>query len=292
VDRKLWTFLVLTFAGNWLLAGLYYLAGGRLNSPSAIVMMILYMFIPMTAAMIVQRFIAHQPLRDLGVSFRFNRWFIGAWLLPPVLAFAAFGVSLLFPGVHYSPDLAGILERFRSLVSPEDVHEIQRQLDALPFHPIWLMLIQGLFAGITVNAVAAFGEELGWRGLLQQSLSPMGFWQSSFLTGALWGIWHAPLIIQGYNYPQHPVAGVGMMIVWCMLWSPIFAYIRIKARSVIAAAILHGTLNGTAGLAIVLIRGGDDLTSGLLGYPGLIALAVANIILLFLRRTDERSVTP
>jgi membrane protease YdiL (CAAX protease family) len=288
-NRKAWLFLLLTFSINWLMAGLYYLAGGRLSSPSAVLVLLLYMFVPMTSAIIVQRFVARQPIRDLGISFKFNRWFIIAWLLPVCLVFAAFGVSLLFPGVHYSPGLTAILERFRSLVPPERFHEMQKEFSALPFHPIWLLLLQGLFAGATLNAVAAFGEELGWRGLLQQALSPAGFWKSSFLIGAIWGIWHAPLVIQGYNYPGHPLPGVAMMVIWCMLLGPIFALIRIKAKSVVATSILHGTINGITNLAVMLVWGGNDLTTGLMGFPGLIVLIIVNLAIFFLYRNHERS---
>lgn len=65
-----------------------------------------------------------------------------------------------------------------------------------------------------------------------------------------------------------------MMIIWCILMTPIFIYITIKARSVIAAAILHGTLNATAGLAIIKIDGGNDLITGVTGLAGFLALLI------------------
>ena len=75
------------------------------------------------------------------------------------------------------------------------------------------------------------------------------------------------------------VAGVIMMIIFTLLLSPIFSYIRIKAKSVIAAAIIHGSLNATVGLAIMPIRGGDDLTVGVTGLSGFIVLTIINIII-------------
>jgi len=132
-------------------------------------------------------------------------------------------------------------------------------------------------AGITINAIAGFGEELGWRGLLQKELGYLGFWRSSAVIGIIWGIWHAPIIIQGYNYPQHPLAGVFMMTVFTLLLSPIFGYVRLKARSVIAAAIIHGSLNATAGLAIMVVAGGNDLMIGVTGLAGFIVLLIVNI---------------
>lgn len=276
--KKSVLFVGLTFFFSWLIAISYYISGGRLGTmPQAIAVLLVYMFVPMLMAIIVQKFVYREPLKDLGISRKLNRWFLVAWLLPAGMAFATLGVSLLFPGVEYSPEMAGLLERFESVLTPEQMELLKRQIAASPVHPIWIALVQGLIAGITINAVAGFGEELGWRGLLQKELNYLGFWRSSAIIGIIWGIWHAPIIIQGYNYPQHPLAGVFMMTVFTLLLSPIFGYVRLKARSVIAAAIIHGSLNATAGLAIMVIKGGDDLTTGITGLAGFIVLAIVNI---------------
>ncbi len=276
--KKVGLFLGLTFCCNWSLALLFFGLVGNQNPGATLAMAVAYMFVPMLMAIVAQKFVYHEALRaPLGISFRLNRWFAAAWLLPPLLAFAAFGVSLLLPGVVYSPEMAGMLERFQGTLTPEQVAQMKAQIAALPIHPIWLGLLQGLLAGITVNAVAGFGEELGWRGFLQQELSGLGFWRSAGLTGLIWGVWHAPLILQGHNYPQHPAVGVGMMTLWCVLLSPLMSYIRLKAKSVLAAAVFHGTLNGTAGLAIILVQGGSDLTIGLTGLAGMVVLAAASL---------------
>jgi membrane protease YdiL (CAAX protease family) len=221
-----------------------------------------------------------EPLREpLGISFRLNRWFAVAWLVPPALAMATFGVSLLLPQVRFSPDMAGIVERYRSTMTPEQIAAIREQAAAMPVHPFWVSLLIGLVAGPTVNAVAGFGEELGWRGLLRRELGPMGFWRSSLLIGLIWGVWHAPVVLQGHNYPEHRLAGVAFMIVWCILLSPLIGYVTIKAGSVIAAAVFHGALNATAGLAIVLVEGGNDLLTGVTGLAGFVVLALANAVL-------------
>lgn len=283
--KKVELFLLLTFACNWLLAGVFYWAGGKLQSPAGLAMALVYMFIPALMAVVVQKFIYKQALREpLRMRFKFNVWWAAAWLLPPVLAFAAFGASLLLPGITYSPDMAGMVERFGNLLTPEQLAKMQAQVKALPVHPIWLGLGQGLLAGATVNAVAAFGEELGWRGLLQRELGFLGFWRSSLLIGLIWGVWHAPLILMGHNFPQHPRQGVFLMVDFCLLFAPLLAYVTLKSDSVAAAAIMHGTLNGTAGLAIMLAAGGTDLTTGITGLPGLLVLLAANILLYLYER--------
>ncbi|MBM3154058.1 MAG: CPBP family intramembrane metalloprotease [Chloroflexi bacterium] len=259
---------------------LYLYLGGKWVMPGTLIISIAYMFVPMIMAIVVQKLIYKEPLKEpLGISFKLNRWFLVAWLLPPLIALATLGVSLLLPGVEFSPQMAGLMERFKSTLTPEQLRQMEQQMTAFPIHPFLIALLQGLIAGITVNAVAGFGEELGWRGLLQKEFGFMGFWRSSALIGVIWGIWHAPLILLGHNYPQHPVAGVFMMTVFTLLLSPIFSYVRLKAKSVIAAAIIHGSLNATVGLALMVVAGGTDLTIGVTGLAGFIVLALVNLCL-------------
>src|SRR5436305_814196 len=61
----------------------------------------------------------------------------------------------------------------------------------------------------------AFGEQWGWRGYLLPRLLPLGQWPALLLSGAIWGLWHAPVILLGYNYPQHPILGVLVMVGTC-----------------------------------------------------------------------------
>ena len=278
--KKAALFIGLTFFFNYLLVILYIALGGKWVMPGSLFIATIYMFVPMTMAIVVQKFIYKEPIKQpLAISFKLNRWFWVAWLLPMIIAFATLGVSLFFPGVEYSSEMAGMFERLKSVLTPEQLKQMESQAAALPIHPIRIGLLQALIAGITINAVAGFGEELGWRGLLQREFSYMGFWKSSGIIGAIWGVWHAPIILQGHNYPQHPLAGVLMMVIFTLLLSPIFSYVRLKAKSVIAAAIIHGSLNATVGLSIMVIKGGSDLTVGVTGLSGFIVLALVNICL-------------
>jgi len=278
-------FVGLTFTLSWSLAGAAYLSGVRYHTAQSLAVTIGYMFVPMIVSILLQKAVFKRPLvKPLGITFRLNSWWLLAWLLPPAVSFATIGVSLLIPGVEYSPGMGGLLARFRSLLPPEQFAEIERQIAATRIHPVWIALAQGLVAGPTVNAVAGFGEELGWRGYLQKELGHLGFYRSSLLIGLIWGVWHMPIILQGHNYPAHPVAGVFMMIAWCMLLSPIFSFVRISARSVIAAAVIHGSLNATAGLAIMVVEGGNDLLVGVTGLAGFIVLAAVNLLLYLYRR--------
>ena len=63
--------------------------------------------------------------------------------------------------------------------------------------------------GSLINTVPAFGEEVGWRGFLFPRLQELfGPVVAVVGTGVVWGLWHAPLILLGYNYPSNPVLGL------------------------------------------------------------------------------------
>lgn len=278
--RAVGVFLGLTFAVSWLVAGLFWILGGRWGSLVSTPVGVLYMFVPMTAALLVQKRLLRRPAKEpLGISFKLNRWWFVAWLAPAGISLAVLGVSLFLPGVRFSWDMAGLFERFQQTMSPERIEQMKAGMKMLPVHPFWLALGQGLVAGATVNAVAGFGEELGWRGFLQEKLGALGFWKSSLAIGVVWGVWHAPLILQGHNYPVHRIAGVFMMVAWCTLLGPLFSFVRLRAKSVVAAGIMHGTLNATAGLAIMVVKGGNDLLVGVTGAAGFVVLSVLVFVL-------------
>ena len=285
---KIAWFLLLTFGISWTIAGVFFGMGGRLDSPLALPVLLLYMIVPAVSALIVQRLIYREPVIDplgLRLPTRRWRWFLFAIFLPPLLAAAAFGVSLLLPGISLDPQATEFRAALQPRLTPEQYDALTRQVAQWPW-PLMLtiVLLQGAVTGAIANFIPSLGEELGWRGLLVREMAPLRFWAMALVIGVIWGIWHAPIIWQGYNYPEHPRIGVLMMIAFTTLFSPLFLYARLRARSVFAPTLMHATLNATATGAVLFVIGGSDLTRGLLGLAGFIVLAVANLLLLFDRR--------
>ncbi len=288
MTRRALQFVALTFALSWALALAAWAAGLKWQGVTAAVVGVIYMWIPALAAIALQKGRYREPVKELGVSFRGNSSWYFAWLVPLLFAGLTLGVSLLVPGTSFSPTAEGYLAKLASQVPPEELARIREQMARVPVPLPVILLIQAVVGGTTINAVAAFGEELGWRGFLQKELGPKGFWRSSLLIGVIWGIWHAPLIAQGHNYPEHPLAGIGLMTVFTALLSPLLCQLRRSAGSVVAAAIFHGTLNGVAGLPIVLISGGSDLTTRVTGAAGLLVLLALDVgLFLSLRRQSQ-----
>lgn len=242
----------------------------------------LAMLIPL-AAVAVTRLIAKEPMfRNLGISFKVNRWWFAGWLFIPILALAIMGASALMPGESWSPDNETVAAAMK---------QIPGNMGTWGF--IGITLISGLLAGMTINAVFAFGEEIGWRGYLVELFKGQGFIRTSVVTGAIWGLWHAPLIMNGHNYPQHPVAGVFMMVLMCILFTPILLYFRQKSGSVIVAAIMHGTFNGVVGLSNIFVLPFNDLLVGAPGLAGMLVLLGSDAAIFLYDRyvTKERIFT-
>ncbi len=287
--KKLTAYLAVAFGLSWTLAFLFFANGGRVGTGPFVAMAVVYMFTPAIAAVVAQKFIAGEPLRELGLGVPRLSWLIVSWLTPVVLVGLTILLSTALPGVSLDLGLSAIYEKLATTLSPAQLAEAHRKLDhgvlAIPGAFFAISFLQALIAGPSINAVAAFGEELGWRGLMGTELRSLGFWRPAFLTGIVWGIWHLPFIVNGYNYPGYPVLGPVMMTGLTVLLAPLLLFVRLRARSVFAPAVFHGTFNALATFGLFL-HGGSVLTVGATGAAGFVVLAAANCALWFYLRRN------
>ena len=136
-----------------------------------------------------------------------------------------------------------------------DQHDGAAGADELPVSTGVFVALQPavLPLAAVINIVPVLGEELGWRGWLLPRLMPLGALPAILITGVIWGVWHAPLVLLGYNYPDAPGwLGVLAMVVMCTLIGAIFGWLRLRSVSVWPAALAHAALNGAAGTPSVL----------------------------------------
>ena len=281
--RKLITYILCAFIPMiGIGVALNYIAAAESLAPSlkAIVASLLTsgaMFLPMIAVVITQAVNKEPVLRNLDISFKINRWWVIGWILMPLVAMGVLGVTLLMPGAKWSPDSQLMQMTLQSMPEGLGVWGV-----------IAISLISGLFAGLTLNAVFAFGEEIGWRGYLLKLFKGKSFLATALWTGIIWGFWHAPLILNGHNYPQHPIAGVFMMVGMCVALTPMLMYFRLKSGSVIVPAIMHGTFNGVVGLSMILVTPANDLLYGGPGLAGIITFLLVDICLYIYDRFISR----
>ena len=245
------------------------------------------MWPPAIAAFVVRRYIEKTPLDEPGLKLPHWRWLLVAWLLPPVLVLVTMVASL--PWNPFDPWITPLREAFEKVGKEPPI-------------PLgWLVLLQvlaGMTVGAAFNSLFAFGEEYGWRGyLLPRLMERIGAWPGLLTHGAIWGLWHAPLIaFTGYNYPEHPYLGVPLFVVSCTLLGIVFAWLQLGSKSVIAPTLAHGVFNAVAGLPMLLLKDVDTLYSGvafsLLGCLVLGGIVVLLIVSGKLGRVMPSSPTP
>jgi membrane protease YdiL (CAAX protease family) len=249
----------------------------------ATVLAALAMFSPMLATVVMHKMDGKTAFDGLA-KVSLNRWILAAMGLPITMALLTICVSALLPGTTVDLTMMAFLDQYSSIMSPEELAEAKQQIGSIPGGAIGLVLLsipQAVVAGATLNAVFAFGEEVGWRGWLQRELAPLGFWRANLVTGTLWGFWHAPLILNGHNYPVHRFEGVFLFVLVCIVLSPMLAWLRERSGSVWTAAIAHGVINASAGLSMMLVVG-PDLIVGLPGVAGVLVFGGLSVVL-FLR---------
>lgn len=82
-----------------------------------------------------------------------------------------------------------------------------------------------------------------------------------------------------------------MMCVFCILVGILELYFTLKTGSVIVAAIMHGTINAVAAMVILFIYGGNDLTIGLTGLGGFLALSLMILLVYLYDSRHDRIMT-
>ncbi|WP_052424068.1 CPBP family intramembrane glutamic endopeptidase [Nonomuraea candida] len=205
--------------------------------------------------------LGERPGRTLGYA-------AATWAGIPALIAAVIAVSAL-SGVFPTdlPGLSGYRQAF-----PQGTHATA---------------VAGVLSGIVVStlfaSVTAFGEEWGWRGFLLPRLLPLGYGRAIVASGLVWGLWHAPLTLLGWNYPGLGPWAVLPFTLFCVAAGAVLGWLRLRTGSVWPAVIGHGALNAAVPtLYLVVSEAGrlpDPLLGGVFGAIGLLAFGALGLAL-------------
>ncbi len=289
MKKQLLIFLTLTFGLSWGLA-FWLMSQGGLSSPYGLYALIGMMMLPALSSLLT-RLLTGQGFRSMYLSVSLRRgdwkWYLAAWLGIPLLIWAGAALYFaLFPG-----DLDLRMGYFRQLLGEAAQHLTDGQLMGSAL----IQLLMGVLTAPVLNLLPCLGEELGWRGyLLPRLCSLVGEGPASVLTGLIWGLWHAPVIMMGHNYgldyPGFPWAGVGAMVLFCLFVGGILNRLTVLAGSCWPAVIGHAALNGLAQSGLMLLKAGvtinpfiGPLPMGIIGGMGLLVAGAACLFQSFAR---------
>lgn len=146
-------------------------------------------------------------------------------------------------------------------------------------------LIETLKSVVILPVIAPllyFGEEYGWRVYLQDRLIRLfGKFKGVLLLGIIWGLWHAPVIAMGYNYPGYPVLGIFIMVIFSMVIGIYLSLAVFKTKSIWIAVILHAGINNYAPVLYRYVAYPKDFVFSFgLGLYGIIILGLIAVYLL------------
>ncbi|WP_435743535.1 lysostaphin resistance A-like protein [Microbacterium sp. PMB16] len=280
----------------WLVALPLWLGDG-LAEPISGVLLPVMMFTPAVAVLIVTvvmrvpargeraRFLGLWPLRP---AKRVVWLMVVAWLMPPLLVALSIVTAAALGFVQLDLTFAAFSAQIESVLPP-----------GTPMPPVGVVVFAQIAlipAAALLNAVPAFGEEIGWRGWLLPALRPLGTWPALLISGAIWGFWHSPVILLGYNFGRTDITGVLFMIGGCIAWGVVLGWLRLRSASVWPAVIAHGSLNASAGLVLLFAAAQPDLgLAGPLGVAAWIVLAIVVAVLVLtgqFRRQPELADAP
>ena len=291
LSKRVRQFILLTFLISWSVALAAYLLGITYGSIlSLVIIAVCYMPAPAYATLILQKLVYRGTLKPYGftlknISLRWLlittvgfAWFIvlGTFVVIGILG-NVFGVAL-FGRVDFSE--AALLQQL-TIFARGAFGNVPQHFPIPPLAIFLLALVQGVIAGFTINLPFTFGEELGWRGLLLRETQKSGLLKSNLVIGVVWGLWHAPIIAQGHNYPGHPLAGIFMMTLFTTSLSFPMAYCRFKSGTILGPSALHGMFNPLGVLTALFVAGANPLVGFVAGVAGIAVILLLTIGICF-----------
>ncbi|GAB3624138.1 CPBP family intramembrane metalloprotease [Mariniluteicoccus endophyticus] len=289
--RSIAAYVVGAYALAWLVALPLWLDPRHLASPWVMPALVLMMFTPLLATLGVRR-LEGTPLRQVAAEVFAIRGDRG---LTVGLAYAV-GLILLvvLGGLATSVAFGTYTADLRDFSGLRAILEAQAHGQPMPPMPLGLLAVVSIVQTIPlglVNTIPAMGEEVGWRGFLFPRLADrLGVWMAAVVSGVVWGCWHAPVILLGYNYPQGPRwLALLAMSATCTFIGVVFTWVRHVSRSTWAAAYGHGLFNalvGSSAMALSSASAPTDMRQGtVMGWGGWpVAAVVAVVVLLVLQR--------
>ncbi|MER6172111.1 CPBP family intramembrane glutamic endopeptidase [Streptosporangium sp. NPDC001681] len=292
-STDLWLFLLVAFGLSWLFALPLWLMGAQIGAPVFTAIGVAMMFTPTLGVLAVRLW--GRRLGEPATTWREWAGRTGLWMgerrgrTLALVALAWFGTPLLVVVAIalsaalglLSVDLWG-LSLFRENLAAASPGR------SLPVEPGVLAAVQVvsiLLVAPLINSIAAFGEEWGWRGWLLPRLMTLGTWRALLVSGLIWGVWHFPLTLRGYNYPELGAWAAPMFIVFCVVFGALLGWLRLYSGSVWPAVVGHGSLNASAGLSLLVGNAADPPNLAVAGITGLVGSALlAAVFALVIKR--------
>lgn len=227
IEKKISTFLLISFILGWIVQslGLQQEHAGNTEVGEAII--IASTFVPLLAVVLAQHF--HMDTESCGIRWALPgkkdlKYVFMSWILPIVLTFlGAVLYFLIFKG------------EFSLSFLNTDAGRLTLE------HGVHLLIFEAI-----VSAIEGIGGEIGWHSYFIPLLEKKyGVAKAIIICGIVWGLWYAPLIINGHDfgvgYFGAPFTGILTLCVYFTLLSAFFTWLHMKTETIYVPALAHGT---------------------------------------------------
>lgn len=264
--KSLYSFLIITFSLTILITSLMAYFGLKVTAKNAQFAQYLLagiMFIPALATVITRQFITHEGWADAGLKRGHFKDYFKVWLIIPILFIIVFLLTSIF-GAPVDWNMSTFVETYKLVLPfPGEVM-------------VLIIFLVSLFVAPWVNSLAAFGEELGWRGHLLPHLLPLGQKKALLISGLIWGLWHVPFVLLlGFGFYDNVWLGVLFFTTVITLLGVFVGYWRIRSGSTWLAAWAHGVFNSQGyGVWVMLFPSLNRYWGGVGGLAGILVFWV------------------
>ena len=265
--RRLGLYLLIAFALSLLL--IVFRKPMETSARVSFVIVQLFSFSPAIACLIT-RAVTKEGFGDMKLHFNFRgnfRWYLLAFAVPLV----CFSASQLLPVIirGYGSRLSGF--------TADNVLSV-------------IFILMGQSAVVSAGLL---GEELGWRGYMNQKLEPLvGTVGTCLIGGIIWGLWHFPIDISNYlggygSFSFSMKLAFGRLVL-LTCFGVFLMWLTKKTDSIFPAVVAHFMFNASQNAIMELFMQSDipeDTDLGKLAdvfqYIPMAVLAVIFMFLLF-----------
>ena len=279
-NKKFAVFMTVAFLAAYVplsIAGLVYKNGNILLC--LFLFRFIAIFIPMIAVAV-----SGLPFKKLGWKPKFSFKYLIASLTGPQLL-SWIGAVLFFLINRDAFEVS--LDAYISML-PAETAALFDQASVNPYAVLIMMTVMSLTFLPISQILPSLGEEAGWRGVMYPYLKgKFGPVFGKLAGGALWGIWHWPLVILGNyfydgDYFGKPFLGPVMICVSLCAFGIIIDYVYEKTGCIWIPSLMHAAMNSSAIPLMFMLKSGNTHLSilgpncfGLLGcLPVIIVAAV------------------
>ena len=271
--KRLGIYLLIVFAFM-----LFYILCAKLMHQSNTVYYIIYMIFSFSPAIasLIARFVTKEGFRDMKLHMHLTgniRYYLLAFGLPLICLSAMFLLPVIVSG--HADWLGGFT--FGNVLSNAFL----------------------LISFSAVQSIGLLGEELGWRGYMNQKMEPLlGTVGTCLVGGIVWGVWHFPMDIAGYfggngTFSEVLVSTFGRLAM-LTCFGAFLMWLTKKTDSVFPAVIAHFMYNESQGAVMSLLVQGNipedaslPLWTDVVRYLPLLVIAVIFMILLLKNKKKE-----